>query len=386
MYEVVFVLKASKFCNLRCGYCYEHRELHVRENISAATLERLFCDIDRFGDHLCGLGVSPQFSFVWHGGEPLLLSPGAYAAIVTQQQAHIRKYPFRNSVQTNLYGNVKAALAFVTGRQWALGVSIDFADGIRTNAAGRESNASVIAAAEDLQRSGVGFGVISVLGSHNRDALPQAYDWVSRHAASWRILPVFDGGPEQNIAALRLPDEEVERVFVEIFETRATAPRHIPVAPLDGYLKSAALKIAGVRANAELERDILDNVFLLNVNGDVFTRPFAYDPAFCMGNINTASMTEMIEGEAYRTCQRVMRRRKAANCVACGFKGYCDLSPIHENGSLSRDGEAERCVFPRRTMQEIENELFAAGVDGSTIGGWARDWLSAPGVARLPPG
>jgi len=36
--ETVFVVKVSKFCNLRCHYCYEHRELHVRDVMSEKTL------------------------------------------------------------------------------------------------------------------------------------------------------------------------------------------------------------------------------------------------------------------------------------------------------------------------------------------------------------
>jgi uncharacterized protein len=344
------------------------------------TLEHLFADIDRFGDHLCGLGVSPQFSFVWHGGEPLLLPPDYYAAIVALQEKHIRKYRTRNSVQTNLFAGNRDTLAFVVDAGWELGVSIDFAEGIRTNAGGRDSNACVVAAAEALRRSGMRFGVISVLGRHNRSVLPRAYDWVSEFGDCWRILPVFDGGPAESIGDLRLPDEEIVDTFLDVFRKRSTAQRHIPVEPIDGYLRYAALRIADVRSGGDVERDILDNVFLLNVNGDVFTRPFAYDPAFCLGNINNASMTQMVASDAYNSCQRVLRRRKAANCVTCDFAGFCDLAPIHENGCLSPGEPTELCVFPRHTMRAIEGALLETGVDGSTIAGWAREWLTAPGA------
>ena len=108
MNEIVFVIKVSKFCNLRCAYCYEHRELHVRDRMSFETLQRLFAGVDAFGDYLTALGIPPKFSFVWHGGEPLLLPPEYYRAMTALQAEHIRKYPYRNSVQTNLYGINKA--------------------------------------------------------------------------------------------------------------------------------------------------------------------------------------------------------------------------------------------------------------------------------------
>src|SRR5580658_3229476 len=102
--EFVFVVKLSKFCNLRCAYCYEHRELHVRDVMQEETLRRLFADIDTFGRYLSALGIQPKFSFVWHGGEPLLLPPEYFGRVVELQQANIREFAYRNSVQTNLFG------------------------------------------------------------------------------------------------------------------------------------------------------------------------------------------------------------------------------------------------------------------------------------------
>src|SRR5215469_13312288 len=111
--ETVFVVKVSKFCNLRCHYCYEHRELHVRDVMADATLERLFAGVDAFGDELRARGVAPEFSFVWHGGEPLLLPPSWYERIVEGQKRHVRKFAYRNSVQTNLFGIHRGTLELV---------------------------------------------------------------------------------------------------------------------------------------------------------------------------------------------------------------------------------------------------------------------------------
>jgi uncharacterized protein len=372
--EVVFVVKLSKFCNLRCSYCYEHRELHVRDIMRAEILERLFIETDRLGEHLVRLGIVPNFFFVWHGGEPLLLAADFYRNIAEMQRRHISKFAYRNGVQSNLHGVNQEALAFVLDSDWDLGISIDFADGARVNAGGRCSNASVISAAERLRASGGRFGVISVLGTHNRDALPHAYDWVARTAESWRILPVFTGGPEDGISRLRLPEEDVVRVFLEIFERRANSPMHIPVAPLDEYVKGAALKIAGERAvGGDVSRELLDNIFIVNVNGDVFTRPFAYDDAFCVGNIGRESVVEMVAGETYRSCQAAIRLRKARNCVHCDFGGFCDSSPMHEHGSVDGDG---RCLVHRRAIGEVEAALRGAGVDRAVIAEWARESLA----------
>lgn len=375
MHETVFVVKASKFCNLRCAYCYEHRELDVRDAISNATLERLFAGIDAFGDELCARGIAPRFSFVWHGGEPLLLPRSWYERVVAQQKCCIRRFAYRNSVQTSLFGINKGALEFVTGAGWEIGVSIDFADGIRANAGGRDSNKAVIAAAEALLHSGARFGAISVLGAHNRGTITGAYDWVSEFAAGWRILPVFEGGPEDNVSRLRLPEAEVVQVFCELLERRARAKKHIPISPLDDYVKWAASKIAGRPLVGGVLREMLDNIFVVNVNGDVFTRPFAYDRQRCLGNINAASLPEMIAGETYRSCRQQILARKLRNCTQCESFGFCDTSPMHEHGSVTADGG--RCAVAQRTIREIKNVFVAAGVDSAVIADWTRENTTA---------
>lgn len=376
MQETVFVLKASKFCNLRCTYCYEHRELHVRDAMSDSTLERLFTGVDAFGDDLAARGIAPKFSFVWHGGEPLLLPPDYYRRITELQQRHIRHYRYRNSVQTNLFGIHADSLEYAIAAGWEIGVSIDFADDIRINAGGRDSNRRVIAVAEALRRSGARFGAISVLGAHNRGALVDAYDWIAEFAEGWRILPVFGGGPEESVSRMRLPEDEVVRFFRELFEHRARATTHIPIAPLDDYVKWAALKVAGQQLAGGILREMLDNIFVVNVNGDVFTRPFAYDPQFRLGNINENSMPDILGGGIYRSCQRHILARKLRNCTVCESFGFCDTSPMHEHGSITDDDG--RCIVTRRTIQEIEHELTAAGIDRAVIETWARRELTIP--------
>jgi uncharacterized protein len=353
----------------------------VRDMMAANTLASLIAGVDAFGDYLRGRGIAPTFSFVWHGGEPLLLPPDYYRRIAQLQQASIQRYPYRNSIQTNLFGVDKESLAYARASDWELGVSIDFAEGIRRNAGGRDSNAKVIAAAEALRASGARFGLISVLGAHNRYALIEAYDWVSQFAEGWRILPLFEGGPEESTREMRLPPEQVAQVFVELFRKRANSKRHLPIAPLDDYAKAAVLRIVDQPDAADIERELLDNIFVINVNGEVFTRPFAYHAGRSLGNVGRQSMQEIMEGSVYRSCQKSIVNRKRHNCLPCDFRGYCDSSAMHEHGSIVQDGTAQRCGVPRAAMAAIHAELTEAGVSAAVVGAWAREWLAHPGAA-----
>ena len=377
MTEIVFVVKASKFCNLRCLYCYEYRELGVRDRISRETLTRLFQAVDPFSARLKDLGTSPCYSFVWHGGEPLLLPPSFYAEVEQLQKAHIRHSSYRNAVQTNLTHGTEASLAWCGERKWQIGVSLDFAEDIRVTSKGKDSDEEVRKTAEELSRSGSAFGVVSVLGAHNRDVVVGAYDWIERHADAWRILPIFDGGPDAETARLKLSADEVVDVFMALMERRARADRHVRIDPLDGYMRSAVLRMSGDTPQLQVTRELIDNVYLVNVNGDLFTRPFAYDPDHCIGNVKDGGLFDLLDSKGFARCKQAIRRRKSENCVSCRYAGYCDSSPVHEHGAIALIDGRERCAVPRLTSEAVERALLGAGVDRRAIGTWAREWLVA---------
>jgi hypothetical protein len=74
-------MKASKFCNLRCQYCYEFPELDDKTAMSIEQLKHGFEAIARlFG------GSDRVMDFVWHGGEPLLQAPEFYAELESVQK------------------------------------------------------------------------------------------------------------------------------------------------------------------------------------------------------------------------------------------------------------------------------------------------------------
>ena len=78
--RITWVLKTSKFCNMRCSYCYEWNELSDRARMSAELLRRIFLAIRTNHDRRCAAAppdVRTVSRIVLHGGEPLIL-PLAY--------------------------------------------------------------------------------------------------------------------------------------------------------------------------------------------------------------------------------------------------------------------------------------------------------------------
>src|SRR5262245_49181019 len=78
----LFVTKISKFCNLRCTYCYEFDELANKQRMSLDQLRAFFVHVadaaQRYGRN--------SLHFVWHGGEPLLIPLDYYEQIGQMQR------------------------------------------------------------------------------------------------------------------------------------------------------------------------------------------------------------------------------------------------------------------------------------------------------------
>jgi uncharacterized protein len=70
--QIEFVLKLSKFCNLRCSYCYEYNDLGDRTLMPLGNVEKLLRNIASFEPYQTQK-LDDAFSFIWHGGEPFLI-------------------------------------------------------------------------------------------------------------------------------------------------------------------------------------------------------------------------------------------------------------------------------------------------------------------------
>src|SRR5690349_9534887 len=121
--NVEWVVKISKFCNLRCTYCYEFPFLSTRERISLDDLSRMFHHIAEFYKE-----DPKRMDFVWHGGEPMLIEEEYYQQLLDRQHAAFDPVgvPFTNSLQTNLTLLDDERLAFLRTNYFGnIGVSLD---------------------------------------------------------------------------------------------------------------------------------------------------------------------------------------------------------------------------------------------------------------------
>ena len=125
MWQVTWTVKATKLCNLRCGYCYEWPHLADPSRIQAGEWRRILAAAKEYHLRQTGGEIAERMTrFVWHGGEPLCLPVAYWRDVIALQREMLgrdtdRPIPYQNAVQTNLFDLSPAYLESVrTGRDF----------------------------------------------------------------------------------------------------------------------------------------------------------------------------------------------------------------------------------------------------------------------------
>jgi uncharacterized protein len=171
----LLILQSTPFCNIDCSYCY----LPARSDRHRMPFEIVEAAVAFVFDHSL---AAPDFTVVWHAGEPLVLSVDwyrqAFAAAARSAPAG-KNIP--HSVQTNAMLITDEWCEFFHDHAVRVGVSLDgparLHDAGRRTRSGGGTHARVMRGIETLRRNGVPFHVICVIGDHTLDAVDELVDF-----------------------------------------------------------------------------------------------------------------------------------------------------------------------------------------------------------------
>ena len=192
-----FVVKISKFCNLRCRYCYEMEELGSKVSMSREQLQRLYRHIEAYYGPLdASDGVQTELRFIWHGGEPLLIEPQRFWDTFADQKEIFGERKVMNLVQTNLTVVDDERIRLMRDGFNSVGVSVDLFGGLRVNLASRDSGPTTLRNMDVLRKEKIPFGCITVLTRKNIGDIERICRFYEKAGLSFRLLPLFDGAYE----------------------------------------------------------------------------------------------------------------------------------------------------------------------------------------------
>ncbi|SON59732.1 Anaerobic sulfatase-maturating enzyme [Mycobacterium simulans] len=358
-----WVIKTTKLCNLRCKYCYEWEHLSDPTRMSEAVWRRALITIRDYAEltrQRCGHDI--PVDIIWHGGEPTLL-PRAYFERVFALQREIfpnewiESRRVRNCLQTNLYSVRDEHLDVFEEYGIELGVSVDFAEGVRLTAGGRATESAVRANIRRLQDRGLPFSIISVLAGHTVSQIEQVFDEITRINKPARLLPLFGGPPTRSMEGVTVGLSDILdaiMVFFDLWFSAGMAPR---VDPLDQCMRTVILKRLNV-VRPRQNRALLGNDVLV-IDRDGTLACDTYREHGNLGNVTETPIEDIVDGLAYRNLIAEETRLKGSVCTECPFLGACDTSPIarHFDSHVLQDCPLDKYLLPRIDAH-LENRGF----------------------------
>ena len=365
------VVQSTSLCNLDCSYCY----LPDRQKKRVFDLNMLPLLMQRI---LESPFAGPEFSLVWHAGEPLTLPTSWYdqaTAIIHRslEQFGAQDIQLDQHVQSNATLINDAWCDCFQRNRIVVGISVDgpehIHDAHRRFRNGRGSHALAMKGIESLHRNDVPFHCISVVTA---DAMEQP-EAMYRFFRDNGIREVgFNVEEQEGIhTSSSMQGSEMEakyRNFLHAFWS---------LSEQDGYpviLREFDQVISLIQGNQRMTQNELNRPFsILSVDwqGNFST----FDPellsvasdrygTFNLGNLKDLSLVESTETEQFRRLLLDMSSGVESCHQGCEYFGLCGggngSNKFWEHGSLA-SSETNSCRFGTQIPVQVLLERFESG-------------------------
>jgi uncharacterized protein len=326
--SINWIIKLSKLCNLRCGYCYEWNELGDPRRMTANLVERIVQAAEDL--HRMRLETTPtvRTALIMHGGEPLVLPIGYMRTFLDLACAHFTGLSHDIALQSNLFRITPAQIELFKEYRVSLGVSYDVVPGVRLTIDGRESERRVEENIRLVRDAGISLAAIVVIGKHTASRLRAVYDYFAGEGMMLRVLPLADGPSERPIDSFSLSLGETIAAMCDLFDHWFESGLRISIDPFRTYVQDAIRLMLGV-STQKYDRGVAgDYAFFVNVDGRLYAERDAYEIRLALGDLNTQSMADVLRSDSYRSSLAREAALIAGKCPSCPVNASCAGWPI----------------------------------------------------------
>lgn len=361
------ILKPTYECNADCDYCCSPPEDNKKW-----TVEKFKVMFDRIEPIL-----QENCTFIWHGGEPMLLSPRFYDECCEYVKTKLSDPVF--AMQSNLTRYSREKWNPILKKHFNSSVSTSY-DADETH---RTINGDPALYAKRFKRayreigeSGFSTGVITVLDKTNYHTVDDFIDFVVRHSDGKRMVGasinnMVASGRKEDDGSL-LSSKEYADVLVHALKRWCDEKLEIRIEPLSSMLSSYINGSSSMRCgnNHSCARGML----LLDWDGGLSTCDELREIGgsnFTYGNIFSNTIDEIVSSDFFKTISsRVysipFECRECDAFIMC--KGGCPAYVLRNGGRIEdKDPRCEQFKILYKTFVEMER---SGKLD------WARKFLT----------
>ncbi len=322
-----FLMKpASSDCNLFCDYCFYRK---TAEDYPETSVHRMS---EETLTTLVKKAQTPErraVSYIWQGGEPMLMGLDFYKMAVEIQAAHQQPgQQITNTVQTNAINIDDGWASFFRANNILVGVSMDgpkeMYDMHRFTRARTSVFEKVVNACDVLDRHKVDYNILAVVNNdtvHYPEKIYRYFREKNFHYLQFiDCVEAIDG----EMAPFSVDAHEYGKFLCKLFDLWVEdGYPNVSIRFFDNYLQYRA----GMVPECCMYKNNCGEYFVVEHNGDVFPCDFFVTKEWQLGNINTDEIADLIESPLRKEFAD-KRNIPHDDCEVCPWLGFCQRSCI----------------------------------------------------------
>jgi uncharacterized protein len=360
-----WVLKLSKLCNLRCSYCYEWNELHNPNRMTIDLIEKIVIAAKDFHKIQNKGQRSAHTTFIIHGGEPFVLPPKYLNVVFDLVRTRFLDLPHTLALQSNMYSVSDDQLELCKKYGVHIGVSYDVMPGVRVTTKGLSSEERAETNTHRARKAGFNPGAVVVLAKHTVSNLTEIYEYFVGQRMPFRVLPLSDGPAERQLDTFSISVQETISAMCDFFDYWIISGRRVAVEPFSTYLFDALNYMLDVPVDKYKRSIHGDYALFVNVDGLLYAERDAYDKALALGDLNTQSMSDILQSSSYKSSLAREDTLIADRCSSCHLNESC--AGLHLLATKSRGAFDDPCSIAPAVIKHIAGRLVEWGYDSGTI-------------------
>lgn len=343
------IIKPLHDCNLRCGYCYTN----PRAEKGRMNLETLDKTIKQVVENSDG-----RSTFVWHGGECLLMGLDFFKKAYEIQQSYTSSTEITNTIQTNGTLVNTELLEFISKtKDFYLGFSLDGPKEIsnltRKFYGGRGAFEEIfrgIKLARDFNGH-VGSGAIVVVNRMNLNHLDEIYNFFNKERINIKLNHIIScDDPIYGISPL-----EYGIAMKKLFDRWIDDSQAIDIDPFSQFLGNL---MTGKATCCSYLESCRNNFISIGPKGDIYPcARFDGLSEFWMGNIHQEGLKDALNSEVQKKLKK-RSKNTLQDCLTCDYSSVCNGGCMH-NALLGGDimGKDPFCPGYKILYSHIDKRL-----------------------------
>jgi len=343
-------------CNLNCAYCYYLE----KEKLYPAKGGRVMSDalLEKYIREFFASQESSVVRFDWHGGEPTLLETDTFRKIVRWQKHYAGGRQVVNSLQTNGTLLTHEWANFFREHGFLIGISIDgprhIHDRYRRDKAGEPTFDRVMQGIELLKQHGVEFNTLSVVNDYGAEYGVEVYQFLKSLGSRYmQFSPVVERiASEAGPGELRLVAPEVDGAMLAPWSVAAEAYGRFLCTIFDEWVQNdvgycyvitfdaVLAKWCGVEPPNCAFADVCGGGPAMEANGDIYMCDHFVYPDHLLGNLNDASILDMLVSERQLHFGQNKQDALPKFCRRCEYVSICAGECPKHRISTTPDGES----------------------------------------------